>query len=66
LEYRLKHFEEITGMMEPPGLASKSEGTISGGAVPNTTAEEDVAKKVDRNVVTSSATSIDNVKMKDL
>ena len=36
-------------MMEPPNLATKSEGTISGGAVPNP-ADEEMNKKVpDRN-----------------
>ena len=48
LEYRLKHYEEITGMIEPPNGAI-SQGTASGGAVPNPTDENDkLSKKLDR------------------
>ena len=40
LQYRLKHFEEITSMMEPPTNAPLSAGVTSSGAVPNPTEED--------------------------
>ena len=50
-------------MMEPPQI-NKSEGTVSGGAVP-ITADEDLNKKIlDRNLTANS--QIENAKLKDL
>jgi hypothetical protein len=48
LQYRLKHFEEITGMAEPPANAPQSAGVASGGgAVPNPAEEDPQARQND-------------------
>jgi len=51
LQYRLKHYEEITNMMDasPQGSA----GALTGGAVPNPTEEDKIQ-------VRASGTSFDN------
>lgn len=66
LEYRLKHFQEINGMMDPPGLngAVNVGAGSSGGAVPNL-AEGD--KQSDRHVASNNVSlEIDNPKIRDL
>lgn len=66
LEYRLKHFQEINGMMDPPGLqgAVNVNAGSSGGAVPNT-AEGD--KQSERHITSHNVSvEMDNPKIRDL
>lgn len=58
LQYRLKHYEEITSMMEPPGNLNPG---VTSGAVPNPT-DDDNTKQRSADMVGpgNSVSSVDN------
>jgi len=69
LQYRLKHFEEITSMMEPPAHAPLSAGVASSGAVPNPTEEEKPARAAEKQLPVAtgpSAAALDNQQVREL
>lgn len=62
LQYRLKHYEEITSMMDPPGNINP--GAIASGAVPNPTDDETKQRSADMIAQGNSVSSVnDNTKI---